>query len=296
MIHAKLAIPMQVKRTVLTQEMLRILLHCSTHLPWITVQHHLSNFTLKMQYSGYDQPFRYDVTKSAINAYHTMRDNEANDIRPLYRPKSWPKAECIECRERKKSEWYKRGGFDSVIFVPSTPKEKLKRMYQTEIRKSGLRIKVIERTGRTLKSQLQISNPFKQEGCIRPNCFVWTTTKDGNCNSESVTYKIKCEGEDCRKNKYRGETAANGYTRGKKHLSDLAGRNTTNSPLWRHCVEEHGGELQTFQMSITWSYRNDAMLREITEIVQIENTPTGTLMNDRAEWNMTRVPRVTISM
>ena len=61
-------------------------------------------------------------------------------------------------------------------------------------------------------------------------------------------------------------------------------------------MEEHGGELQTFQMSITWSYRNDAMLREITEIVQIENTPTGTLMNDRAEWNMTRVPRVTISM
>ena len=38
------------------------------------------------------------------------------------------------------------------------------------------------------------------------------------------------------------------------------------------------------------------MLCQITEAVQIENTPADTLMNDRAEWNMTRVPRVTISM
>ena len=60
-------------------------------------------------------------------------------------------------------------------------------------------------------------------------------------------------------------------------------------------MEEHAGELQTFQMSITGTYRNDAMLRQITESVQIENTPADTLMNDRAEWNMTRVPRVTIS-
>ena len=127
------------------------------------------------------------------------------------------------------------------------------------------------------------------------DCFVCTTTKKGNCNSESVTYKIECEGENCTKNKYLGESAANGYTRGKKHMSDLVGRNVGNPPLWRHCLEEHNGELQIFQMSITGSYRNDAMLRQITEAVQIENTPTGTLMNDRAEWNMTRVPRVTIS-
>ena len=48
-------------------------------------------------------------------------------------------------------------------------------------------------------------------------------------------------------------------------------------------------------MSVTGTYKNDVMLRQISEAVQIENTATGTLMNDRAEWNMTRVPRVTIS-
>ena len=78
-------------------------------------------------------------------------------------------------------------------------------------------------------------------------------------------------------------------------MSDLSGRNARNSPLWRPCVEEHDAELQSFQMSVTGTYKNDAMLRQITEAVQIENTATDTLMNDRAEWNMTRVPRMTIS-
>ena len=53
--------------------------------------------------------------------------------------------------------------------------------------------------------------------------------------------------------------------------------------------------MQEFEMSITGSYRNDAMLRQITEAVQINSTNTDVLMNDRAEWNMTRIPRTVIS-
>ena len=236
------------------------------------------------------------MTRSAINAFQKISDDETQGIRPVNRAKTWHKVERTEQKERKKKGWYKQGGFDSVLFIPSTPNGKLKHMYQTEIRKSGLRIKVVERTGRTLKSQLQTSNPFKQQGgCGRPSCFICTTTKKGNCNRESITYKVECEGETCTKNKYRGESAGNGYNRGIKHMSDLSSRNASNSPLWRHCLEEHNGELQSFQMSVTGTYKNDAMLRQISEAVQIENTATGTLMNDRAEWNMTRVPRVTIS-
>ena len=243
LIHAKSAIPLKVKRTVLTQEMLRILLHCSRNIPWETVRDHLSNFTRKMQYSGYEQAFRYDVAKSAINAYQTMMENEENGVRPIHRPKNWQRAERAEEKERKKRDWYKQGGFDSVLFVPSTPKGKLKHMYEKEIKKSGIRIKVVERTGRTLKSQLQTSNPFKEGGCRRMDCFICTTTRKGNCEREGVTYRIGCLGENCRKGKYKGESASNGYTRGLKHMTDLMGRNVDNSPLWRHCLEEHNGEL-----------------------------------------------------
>ena len=69
-----------------------------------------------------------------------------------------------------------------------------------------------------------------------------------------------------------------------------------NSPLWRHCVEQHGGEMQTFLMSVTGAYKNDAMLRQVTEAVQINNMDVQTCMNDRAEWNMTRIPRTVITM
>ena len=110
---------------------------------------------LKMQFSGYEQGFRYEVTKSAINAYQTMKNNEENETRPIHRPKDWCRAERKGEKERKKKNWYKQGGFDSALFVPSTPNGNLKRMYDHAIRNSGLRIRVVERTGRTLKSELQ---------------------------------------------------------------------------------------------------------------------------------------------
>ena len=161
-IHAESAIPQSVKRTVLTQEVLRIMLHCSRNLPWDVVREHISKFMLKMQLSGYEQPFRYEVSKSAINAFETMMANEERGIRPIHRPKGWHRTERMEQKEVKKKTWYKQGGFDSVLFVPSTPGGKLKRMYNHAIRSSGLRIKVVERTGRTIKSELQRSNPFRK--------------------------------------------------------------------------------------------------------------------------------------
>ena len=295
LIHASSAIPYKMKRTVLTQEMLRILLHCSNNIPWERVLHHLNGFICKMQYSGYDQTFRYTVAKSAINAYQVIRDNEMKGFRPMHRPKSWKRIERIREKEEKRKNWYKRGGFDSVLFIPTTPDGKLKRLYERVIRKSGIRMKVVERTGRTLKSQLQTSNPFRDQNCGREDCFVCTTFGQGNCNAESVTYKIDCSGVSCERGVYKGETAYNAYTRGGEHLARLAARDMSNSPLWRHCVEQHGGEEQTFLMSVTSTFRNDAMLRQITEAVQVNNMDENLRMNDRAEWNMTRIPRTVIT-
>ena len=94
---------------------------------------------------------------------------------------------------------------------------------------------------------------------------------------------------------YRCESSGNAYTRGDEHLTNLNNRDLRQSPLWRHCLEVHNGEVQEFEMNVTRSFKNDAMLRQITEAVQIDNTEQGRLMNTRAEWNMTRVPRATIT-
>ena len=182
-----------------------------------------------------------------------------------------------------------------MLFIPTTPEGRLKRMYEDTIRRSGIRLKVVERTGRTLKSQLVTSNPFREPNCGRGDCLLCTTFGQGNCNAEGITYSIDCSGGECEKGRYKGETAYNAYTRGQEHQGRLAARDLSNSPLWRHCLEQHDGEEQTFLMSVTGTYRNDAMLRQITEAVQINNMDVGERMNDRAEWNMTRIPRSVIT-
>ena len=196
---------------------------------------------------------------------------------------------------RKKRTWYKDGGFDSVLFVPSTPGGELKHAYQKVITKSGHRIKVVEKTGTTLKRQLQVSNPFRPQQCGRDDCFVCSSGGGGNCHSEGITYEIGCEGGCGTGDEYKGESSGNAYTRGGEHLYNLRARNVTNSPLWRHCRDIHGGEMQEFKMRVTGTFRNDAMLRQITEAVQIDNVEPNRLMNNRTEWNITRVPRALIS-
>ena len=294
-INAKSALPIQTKRTVLTQEMLRILLHCSDHLPWENVCTHLNNFMKKLQFSGYSQPFRYNVAKSALHALETIKEKDRLGVRPVNRLKTWRRPERAARKLEKRKGWYKEGGFDSVLFVPSTPNSRLKRSYQKEIAQSGLRIKVVERSGITLQSKLQVSNPFKPQRCGRDDCFVCSSGGTGNCNTEGITYEVKCLGDCGEKDLYKGESARNAFTRGYKHITDLNRRNVSNSPLWKHCRDTHGSVVQDFQMKVTGTYRNDAMLRQISEAVQIENTDPQRLMNTRAEWNMTRVPRATVS-
>ena len=48
---AKSALSWKQKRTVLTQELLRVLLNCSAYVPWERVTVHANNMFLGMQYS-----------------------------------------------------------------------------------------------------------------------------------------------------------------------------------------------------------------------------------------------------
>lgn len=69
-INARSALPWSCKRTILTQEVLRILLNCSRELPWEVVVAHVNHMMLRLQYSGYDQKFRKEVVRSALAAYN----------------------------------------------------------------------------------------------------------------------------------------------------------------------------------------------------------------------------------
>ena len=59
--------------------------------------------------------------------------------------------------------------------------------------------------------------------------------------------------------------------------------------------EKHSSEMQKFEMNVTCSYSNDAMLRQISEGVRIDKVPEGSLMNSKNEWNYFRVPRAMVA-
>ena len=292
-LHAHSALPMNDKRTILTQEALRVMTNCSKNLPWEVVCGHMNRYMLRMQYSGYDKNFRCQVVESALNAYETIKSDDDIGLRPMYRPKNWNRLSRAKEKKVKKRNWYSKGGFKSVIFVPCTPASDLKKRYQWQIQRSGLKIRVVERAGRSLKSQLQKSNPFRKDDCGREACFICRSGGKGNCMKESVTYRIECKGDCERKNVYKGESSNSGYTRGQQHQYTLSNRYET-SQLWKHCIEEHQGQPQQFMMHQEKAFRKDPLLRQITEAVNIRNTPEDMLMNGRNEWQTGRIPQATI--
>ena len=244
-----------------------------------------------MQFSGYDKRFRFEVISSAINAYNTLRNAEDNGERPLYRPREWNAIERRTLKRDKKKIWFKKGGYLAPIFIPMTPKSELAHTLQKRIDDSGLKMKVVERAGTTLKRMLQKSDPFRPATCGWNDCFVCITGGKGSCQSESVNYDIDCK--DCACPCYRGETAINAYTRGKQHMKDFE-KKRPKSVMLRHSTEKHNGHTPEFQLNVTGVFRNDAMLRQITEAVKIRTTSSAQLANSRDEWNYLHLPSVTM--
>ena len=108
-ISARSAVPWQAKRTILTQEILRVLRNCSRRLPWSEVCAHVETYLARMQYSGYHRRFRTEVVMSALNAYDKMVKRDEEGVEPLYRPRGWNEVERAKRRRAKKGDWFKGG-------------------------------------------------------------------------------------------------------------------------------------------------------------------------------------------
>ena len=53
--------------------------------------------------------------------------------------------------------------------------------------------------------------------------------------------------------------------------------------------------MQKFEMNVTGSYSNNAMLRQISEGVRIDQVPEGSLMNSTNKQNYFRVTRTVVA-
>ena len=136
-INARSAVSWKSKRTILVQQMIRIMRNCSSRdLPWEDVCKHLSDMMKRIQFSGYDHKFRYEVVTSALKAYGIMKEKDVTGERPLYRKKAWRRNERRNEKHNRKRNWFRRGGYESIIFVPCTPKAELMKRLRDDIQKT----------------------------------------------------------------------------------------------------------------------------------------------------------------
>ncbi|PFX22394.1 hypothetical protein AWC38_SpisGene13073 [Stylophora pistillata] len=98
----------------------------SKELPWETTVGHVNHMMLRLQYSGYDQKFRTEVVRSALKAYNRIIELNASGEQPLYGPREWKRLERDQERRGKRESGYRKGGFDTMTFVPATPGSLLK--------------------------------------------------------------------------------------------------------------------------------------------------------------------------
>ena len=261
---------------------------------------------------------------AGIKGYNNMVRTEENGGRKINRPRWEGQHERRYKKLGAKMSWFKKKSkrpmgkgngagkkrpkeeeseIETVLFVPHTPNGTLARLLQEEddrFRRGTTikKIKMVERGGITVKDILSKTNPWSDEGCERSDCLPCRGErgKGGNCQKENVVYRITCQECGTRqvKAEYTGETSRTAYLRGREHWDGLEKEKEKNA-LWKHCVEEHGGNKVIFSMKVIRGHKAP-LSRQVHESVEIECSKAKHVLNSKGEWNGSRIPRLRIEV
>ena len=149
------------------------------------------------------------------------------------------------------------------------------------------RIKFIETSGRKYADFFKNPNPFKKKCEPKEKCLVCENPSSKfDCKTMNIGYSLQCL--LCkRRNKemhYHGESARNGYLRGREHQRELQ-RKSKASVLFKHVMAEHKYEQEetNFQMNIVGCF-TQPLNRLVDESLRIRNTNPSNLLNSKSEF------------
>ncbi len=293
-IHKNSAISEKSKQNILIADLVRIMRNISTKCTETERREKIQVFINRMQHSGYDVEERVRVYKTAKKKYEEMKKKDVEGEKPLYRGKNWNRLERLNEKAQKRKLWYKNGenGAEAVFFVKATPGGKLADECRKEFKRANLNVKVIEKTGKSIKKELVKSNPFKKLGCEK-GCA--TCEMGVDCKARGVNYRISCEGEEesCRVAKYEGETSRSTGERFPEHLNQIRDKREQmrqKSVFYEHSWEQHGGAVPPLRFEILGKYPDDPGMRQAMEAVSIRaNEPK---INNKKEWTNEPRPRM----
>ena len=212
------------KKNVMVNEVMRILRNCNEYCPWEVAASHISYFMKRLQFSGYDQAFRYEVVKIALKKHHKNTGGELPNQSQA---------------NNKKRKWFQKNGEkDAVMFVQATKDEQLKKEIQQAADRNKVSLKVIEKVDKSIRKEIQRSDPFKSESCGRTDCTICELETGVNCRARGCIYEMWCK--ECQR-KYRGQTGVSADERIGKHFEDWK-RKLETCPLHRHSQLYHQGK------------------------------------------------------
>ena len=224
-----------------------------------------------------------------------MVKDEEEAQRPMYRPKHWPKEERLKERRAKKHTWATKGGCIAPIIIPPTPNSELLHMLRDVAKAEalpGLKFKIVESGGRTVKSTIQRSNPTASGSCQGGDCVACRGGRgsEGCCRKSNVVYEYRCKlcPEDSQA-VYYGETARNLFTRGREHTRNYNKRENESFQV-KHQQERHHGVDPEFDARVLYRFK-DCLSRQVAEGVCIRRCE-GELLNTKSEWHQPSLWRV----
>ena len=174
----------------------------------------------------------------------------------------------------------------------------------------GFGIKVVERTGPTLRSQFPLGSLWEGTGCERIDCITCTQGAEmiPNCTKSSILYENVCltcnpgakerrplvEVRNDVPSLYIGESSRSIYERSREHWADWRGKKGS-SHIMKHQEQAHSLEEEPrFIMRVVRSYRT-ALSRQIGEAVRIRRRGgEGGILNSKAEYSRCRITRLVL--
>ena len=193
----------------------------------------------------------------------------------------------------------------------------LRKVVEQETSGKGWSVKVIERAG--VKLQHQLPGLKEPSSCGKEDCFIHTSGGKGDCRKEGLVYKGTCltceergpssevdmEGRvrmlrgvrKPMKSIYWGESAFNGYTRGRQHLEAIKKpKKHKENAFVRHTEDCHKGEESVikFKMEVVRCYPR-AMDRQIGEGCFIQSPEADLIMNGKLDHMQPVVGRMVVS-
>ena len=80
------------------------------------------------------------------------------------------------------------------MLVEATPGGEVAKKYKEKLKEAGLKIRVVERAGRSLRKMLTKSDPFHEDKCNQSKYKVCKLNSSANCKGRGVVYQMRCQG------------------------------------------------------------------------------------------------------